>query len=136
MLFGYPAVFHGATAFAEHVAHTGSRADYWPIRFTSDGKAEADGKPGKSGFTTGRLVHSLWHSPSLSDAWPDRPIIPTEKKDWFKSLDALTYLKPINLPRIIDMTHEHLLGQNKLQTAVLLERSFMKGASKRRTGRG
>ncbi|MCD9023936.1 DUF2515 family protein [Cohnella silvisoli] len=136
MLFGYPTVLHKAAAFAAQVAHTGSRADYWPHRFTSESKTEAGGKPEKSDLAAGRLLCSGWLSPSLSDAWPDKPIIPAKEKDWFGSLEALNYLKTIKLPRVIDMTHEHLLGQNKLQTAVLLERSFMNGARRRRTGRG
>lgn len=37
MLFAYPKVLGGALAFAERVAHTGSRADYWPDRFAADG---------------------------------------------------------------------------------------------------
>jgi hypothetical protein len=131
MLFGYPAVLRGATDFAERVSHTGSRADYWPHRFTANRTPKTGGKLEKSKDTAGYFIRSEWLSPSLTKAWPNRPIVSPKEEDWFHSMDALTYLKPIKLPRIIAMTHEHLLGQNKLQTAVLLERSFMNGASKR-----
>jgi hypothetical protein len=136
MLFGYPDVLQGATLFAEQTVHTGSRADYWPHRFTPHSMTKAGGKSELSDMATGPSIFSSWLSPSLPDAWPNRPIIKPKKEDWFHERDALTYLEQIKLPRVIDMTHEHLLGQNKLQTAVLLERSFMNGASKRRTGRG
>jgi hypothetical protein len=131
MLFGYPYVLEEATLFAEQTVHTGSRADYWPHRFTPHSMTKAGGKSELSDMATGPSISSSWLSPSLPNAWPNRPIVKPKKEDWFRGLDALSYLKPIKLPRVIDMTHEHLLGQNKLQTAVLLERSFMNGASKR-----
>ncbi len=136
VLFGYPTVLRRATAFAEHVPHTGSRADYWPHRFTAERSPKTGGISENSDADAGLLLPSLWFSPSLSDAWPDRPLIPAQEEDWFRSLDVISYVKTIRLPRIIDMTHEHLFGQNKLHAAVLLERSFMNGANKRRTGRG
>jgi hypothetical protein len=136
MLFGYPDVLQGAILFAEQTVHTGSRADYWPHRFNPHSMTKAGGKSELSDMAAGLSISSSWLSPSLPDAWPNRPIMKPKKEDWFRGLDSLSYLKPIKLPRVIDMTHEHLLGQNKLQTAVLLERSFMNGASKRRTGRG
>jgi hypothetical protein len=131
LLFGYPDVLQGATLFAEQTVHTGSRADYWPQRFTPHSMTKAGGKSGLSDIAAGPLISSSWLSPSLPDSWPNRPIMKPKKEDWFRDLDALSYLNPIKLPRVIDMTHEHLLGQNKLQTAVLLERSLMNGASKR-----
>jgi hypothetical protein len=131
ILFGYPEVLQGATLFAEQTVHTGSRADYWPHRFTPHSVTKTGAKSKLSDITAGPLKSSLWLSPSLPDVWPNRPIMKPKKEDWFHGLDALSYLERIKLPRVIDMTHEHLLGQNKLQTAVLLERSFMNGASKR-----
>jgi hypothetical protein len=138
MLFGYPAVLRRAVVFAGQVPHTGSRADYWPHRFTAEQTQITGIKPNKAEHAAGHLLSSLWYSPTLSEAWPDRLNIPPSGGDWFQSVntDGVSHLKSLKLPRVIDMTHEHLFGQNKLQTAVLLERSFMNGASKRRTGRG
>jgi hypothetical protein len=138
MLFGYPAVLRRAAAFAGQVPHTGSRADYWPHRFAAEQMQMTGSKPKKAEHAAGQLLSSLWFSPTLSKTWPDRPIIPSSGGDWFQSLntDGVSYLKSLKLPQVIDMTHEHLFGQNKLQTAVLLERSFMNGANRRRTGRG
>ncbi|WP_373230269.1 DUF2515 family protein [Cohnella sp.] len=135
MLFGYPAVLERVIAFCERVMHTGSRADYWPHCFTFTCKQITGGKPMRAEHAAG-LLSSLWFSPMLSEAWPDRPIVPATEGDWYRDTDVLAFMTKIRLPRIIDMTHEHLFGQNKLQAAVLLERSFMKGASRRRTGRG
>ncbi|WP_256759795.1 DUF2515 family protein [Cohnella sp. WQ 127256] len=136
MLFGYPQVLKETTLFAESIIHTGSRADYWPQRFRKLRKEKTDGKPDKGDSSAGQSFSSMWLSPSLSEAWPDQPYKSTKEKDWFHNIEVMSYLRSIRLPRVIDMTHEHLLSQNKLQTAVLLERSFMKGASSRRTGRG
>ncbi|MFC4303871.1 DUF2515 family protein [Cohnella boryungensis] len=131
MLFGYPKILRASTAFARHVPHTGSRADYWPQRYSSRLNAK-DGDSANAGIA----VQGKWYSPLLSDAWPDHAPLAVSKGDWFNSLSALSYTGPISLPRVIDMTHEHLFGQYKLQAAVLLERSFMNGASSRRTGLG
>lgn len=136
MLFGYTDVLERVVAFCEKVSHTGSRANYWPHRFYGNHKQKAGSKLLSAEHAPGQLISSLWYSPPLSDVWPDRPHIPATQGDWFHNLDVLTHMKTIKLPHIIDMTHEHLFGQNKLQTAVLFERSFMNGANKRRTGRG
>lgn len=136
MLFGYPMVLGRVITFCEKVKHTGSRADYWPHRFTSDNKQITEGMHLREVQTSGQRLASLWYSPILSEAWSDRPITPATQGDWVRSFDTTTYMTSIRLPRVIDITHEHLFGQNKLQAAVLLERSFMNGPNKRRTGRG
>jgi hypothetical protein len=136
MLFGYPDVLQGALAFAKKIAHSGSRADYWPDRFKADHNQKTGRISEKSEHAAGENLPSLWLSPSLSDAWPDRPLAVASKGDWFKGIEVVSYLTSIRLPHVIDMTHEHLFGQNKLQAALLLERSFRKGANSRRTGRG
>lgn len=136
ILFGYPKVTLRATLFAAHIPHTGSRADYWPHRFVSQQTKKTGNKSDSSDIAAGEDQSAMWLSPSLPQVWPDQPLIPAKEGDWFRNLDVLSHLKAVKLPRIIDMTHEHLFGQYKLQTAVLLERSLMNGASSRRTGRG
>jgi len=136
ILFGYSDVLQRTTAFASHVSHSGSRADYWPHRFTSVLTPKADSESDRSDIAAGPVRPGIWLSPTLSEAWMDQAIHPAKKGDWFQSMDVISYLQPPKPPRIIDMTHEHLFGQNKLQAAVLLERSFKNGASNRRTGRG
>ncbi|MFC5469933.1 DUF2515 family protein [Cohnella suwonensis] len=146
ILFGYPAVLSRALAFATSTPHSGSRSDYWPLRFSpAPAPAPVPGAPANekagvppvaTGKDAGGSPNAGWRSPRLGDAWEDRPPRPSLGADWFVGLEQLKHLRPCRMPRIIDMTHEHLLGQNKFQTAVLLERSFMNGASKRRTGRG
>jgi len=134
LLFSYPRVLRAAASFARHVPHTGSRADYWPHLFTP---YKNGGISVKSDIAAVGSRSSLWLSPALTEAWPDRNLPPPREKDWFRDPEeALGFLRPIPPPLVIDMTHEHLFGQYKLQSAVLLERSFMNGASKRRTGLG
>ncbi|BBI35116.1 DUF2515 family protein [Cohnella abietis] len=137
ILYGYPNILKAAIAFAERIPHTGSRADYWPHRFTPahDHNNKAD-DTSELTDSTADPISSRWFSPSLLEAWPNRPLKQATEKDWYQDLNVLSHLTSIKLPRVIDMTHEHLFGQSKLQEAVLLERSFMKGASNRRTGRG
>jgi hypothetical protein len=134
MLFGYPAILLGAVSFAQHTPHSGSRADYWPQRFTKM-SPNANGRPESTG-SAASVRASLWYSPPLAEAWADRTPIPASEGDWFDDPKLVSYLSPLQVPRIVDMTHEHLFGQHKLQAAVLLERSFMNGANNRRTGRG
>jgi hypothetical protein len=136
ILFGYPEVLRGVTAFAAEVSHTGSRQDYWPGIFTADRKGKADASSAITDKGVGSQQPSLWFSPALSDAWTDQPFVTASKHDWLDGSDPVRYLKSIKLPRVVDMTHEHVFGQNKLQAAVLLERSLMNGASSLRTGRG
>jgi len=132
LLYGYPRVLSAAVAFARGVPHTGSRADYWPHRFRREAAARKKGASAKADDA----VQTVWHSPGLAEAWPDRPLFPSEGRDWFRDMDVFGYVSPIRLPKAVDMTHEHLFGQFKLQEAALLELSFMKGASRRRTGLG
>ncbi|RKP56131.1 DUF2515 domain-containing protein [Cohnella endophytica] len=137
ILFGYPDVHKAIWAFASSIPHTGSRADYWPHRFSNDRTAKAGGTPGDPNVAAGQSRPSMWLSPPLAEAWPDQALRQPQTADWFaRHDDAMKYVKPPKLHRIIDMTHEHLFGQHKLQAALLLERSFMNGANNRRTGRG
>ena len=132
LLFGYPRVLRAVSAFARHVPHTGSRADYWPHRFATN----AHGKNGEFAGADRAAGNSPWLSPRLAQAWSDRTPPGVEPRDWYRDAGAFGYIEPVRPPRIVDLTHEHLFGQYKLQAAVLLERSLMKGARSRRTGLG
>ncbi|TVX98734.1 DUF2515 family protein [Cohnella terricola] len=134
LLFSYPRVLRAAAAFARHVPHTGSRADYWPHRFAP---SKNGGTSAESDIAAVGSRSSLWLSPALTEAWPDRKLPTSRERDWFGDPEeALSFLRPIRPPLVIDMTHEHLFCQYKLQSAALLERSFINGANKRRTGLG
>lgn len=127
MLFGYPAIHARAIAFAASTPHTGSRADYWPHRFRAE--QQEDGTP------QGHAV-STWYSPTLANAWPDQPVNKPVLDDWLNTSAPAAYLRNLKLPRVVDMTHEHLFGQSKLEAAALVLRSFKNGDSSLRTGRG
>lgn len=122
MLFSYPAVLEGAEAFARSVPHTGSRSDYWPHRFAN---TPVEHKNGMSDDSEHAVNHKLWSSPRLAAAWPDRPLTPASEGDWFKNLDIVAHLEHLSAPHVIDMTHEHLFGQYKLQTAVMTRQRIL-----------
>lgn len=135
MLLAYPAIREGAEAFARNVPHTGSRADYWPRRFAAGRMTKNGGMPKESGNAA--VISSGWFSPPLTAAWPDRPVCSGAGEDWFvRPEDVRPFLTPVRAPLVVDITHEHLFAQRKLQTAALLARSFRKGDNNRRTGRG
>ncbi|WP_164472592.1 DUF2515 family protein [Cohnella candidum] len=114
MLFAYPRVLTGAVYFAAKVPHTGSRADYWPERFT----AASQQKSGGVSPSGENPAAKRWYSPPLLEAWPDQPLPQSELPDWFRDPKALHYVSKPKPPRILDMTAEHLFGQRKWQTAV------------------
>lgn len=112
MLFGYPAVLRGASAFAKDVPHTGSRADYWPNVFANKQKTG----------TMAGLEQRRWHSPELSAAWPDKPLTAASRGDWYSNgatQETFACMETLPLPRMIAMSREHMHGQRKLQAAVL-----------------
>jgi hypothetical protein len=112
-LFGYPKVLSRVESFAQQVAHTGSRADYWPQRFYPR-KKQTGGTPHERDHSAG----ASWYSPLLEAAWPDQRLPLITPNDWFTDPGAaLSYLSQPRPPRIVDMTFEHMLGQRKLQTA-------------------
>ncbi|MDI4644261.1 DUF2515 family protein [Cohnella hashimotonis] len=124
MLFAYPKVLGGALAYAETVSHTGSRADYWPERFTAQN--DPVGLAGESGGETGRA----WYSPKLEDAWPDRPLGSVCDGDWLVDLHVLKHFRSLRAPIVFVMTHEHAFGQRKLQAASLALESLKQRASR------
>lgn len=75
MLF-HPDCYERIYSWAAEHPHTGSRADYWPERFTVTPTSE------------GNKVYS----PILHDAWPDIEHRPAEKGDWYKGPSSLSVL--------------------------------------------
>lgn len=124
MLFAYPKVLGGALAFAETVGHTGSRADYWPERFTA-----AAGQGDRQKETNGEN-EGAWYSPRLADAWPDRPLGSVSDGDWLVDLNVLKHFRSLRAPINFVMTHEHAFGQRKLQAAALALVSLKRRASR------
>ncbi|MDG0814543.1 DUF2515 family protein [Cohnella rhizosphaerae] len=124
MLFAYPKVLGGALAFAETVSHTGSRADYWPERFTAlEGHGERHGEALGS-------HRPAWYSPKLADAWPDRPLGSVREGDWLADLNVLKHFRSLRAPIAFVMTHEHAFGERKLQAAALALESLKRRASR------
>ncbi|MFD2328348.1 DUF2515 family protein [Cohnella sp. GCM10020058] len=124
MLFAYPKVLGGALAYAETVSHTGSRADYWPERFTAQKDQE-----GLAGASDGESERA-WYSPKLADAWPDRPLGSVCEGDWLVNLDILKHFRSLRAPIVFAMTHEHEFGQRKLQAATMALQSLKQRASR------
>lgn len=127
MLFAYPKVLGGALAFAETVGHTGSRADYWPERFTAL-EEQGERHEGETHGEYGRA--SAWYSPKLADAWPDRPLGSVSDGDWLTDLNVLKHFRSLRAPIVFVMTHEHAFGERKLQAAALALESLKQRAAR------
>ncbi|OPH60367.1 hypothetical protein BC351_17880 [Paenibacillus ferrarius] len=120
ILFGIPEVLESVIAFAAAAPHTGSRADYWPNRYSPIAKASPDTKYQE------RLDGAKWmtgasplYSPPLAQAWSDRPLAPVEPGDWFTEVEKpLSHLNAIPVPEPYDMTNEIYFGLNKIELAI------------------
>lgn len=126
ILFGLPAVYDGAVAFAAHVPHTGSRADYLPGLYAPIRKAPPelifkerllDGCKLKEGAMP-------FYSPTLAGAWPDQLLEPVEPGDWFVNLKTMQHIRPIPVPFLFDMTSEACFALNKIELAILAGQSL------------
>ncbi|WP_162261630.1 DUF2515 family protein [Paenibacillus sp. Soil750] len=128
ILFGAPGVLQGALAFASATPHTGSRSDYWPHLFAPIRKTPPDRK-----YQERLDGHSLkkgaapFYSPPLHSAWPDRPMAPVERGDWFKlEHEPLQHISSMKVPRAFDLTQDLCLGLSKIELAVLSAQAIKK----------
>ncbi|SDE03371.1 Protein of unknown function [Paenibacillus sp. UNCCL117] len=128
ILFCIPEVKEGVRRFAFAKRHTASRADYWPHLFSP----VRSGVPPRRNQLRERLEgHRLMpgagklYSPSLQEAWPDRPVAAPERGDWFRELAALDYWRDIRTPDSCDMTQAFGSGLKKLELAVLAGELFV-----------
>ncbi|WP_127584854.1 DUF2515 family protein [Paenibacillus koleovorans] len=126
VLFGVPAIREEALRFAAAVPHSGSRSDYWPHLFAPIRKA-----PPVWTYTEKLQGCSLLrpddpiYSPALSTVWPDRPVEPPDRYDWFLGSrgisidDVMHHLSDVSLPRSFEITNEACFALNKLELAIL-----------------
>jgi hypothetical protein len=121
LLFGLPAVYNGVRRFACAVPHTGSRADYAPHLFARSRTMEQ--QPLYEERLQGRTLKQgapLLYSPELESAWADQPVAQLASADWFQGLSAVErYFRQLPVPRLFEMTEEHMRMLNKLELAVL-----------------
>lgn len=94
LLFHTEHVLEGALRFARSTPHTGSRADYWPNRFTD--------RRHSAGCSS-----MLIYSPKLNEVYQDERHAPLEQEDWLQNDDALKYLNKPTAPLSSDMTSLH-----------------------------
>ncbi len=123
MLFGIPAVLHGARCFAAAVRHTGSRADYAPSLFQKNMPPRI---PPVEKLAGGKLRKDapLLYSPELRDAWDDVELKPPEPGDWFHSGDTLAaYFDSLPMPSHFEMSNEYGMILDKLELAALTKGS-------------
>lgn len=121
ILFKAPGVLQGALSFAAATPHTGSRSDYWPKLFAPIRKTPPDRKYQErlDGYSLKKGA-APFYSPTLRSAWPDRPLAPVERGDWFTDpKEPLTHLRSISVPVSYDLTQEMCLGLSKIELAVL-----------------
>ncbi|MEO3946858.1 DUF2515 family protein [Gorillibacterium sp. CAU 1737] len=115
LLFGVPAVQAGCRRFAERTPHTGSRADYWPQRFTNVKEAS----PPLSKGEMPPVESPKLYSPTLADAWSTRPIEPAVPGDWFRDMSPLKHFSALKPPASWIMDREHQLLIQAQEAAVL-----------------
>ncbi|WP_058302386.1 DUF2515 family protein [Gorillibacterium timonense] len=120
LLFGIATVHAGCRSFADKVPHTGSRADYWPKLFSPTKQ-----KPPSRGEMEVSGADSLWYSPTLAAAWPNRPVEPAVPADWFRDMSPLKHFSALKPPASWIMDREHL-NLLKAQEAALLAKTWSK----------
>ncbi|WP_223067635.1 DUF2515 family protein [Paenibacillus caui] len=115
ILFGLPAVLQGAERFANSVAHTGSRADYWPGLFTAK-QEEARTSPEQGA----ELLRNDFNpaggkifSPRLQGSFGDTPYEPITREDWLQQHSALSDISIPRLPFVCEISHGHRLNMLK-----------------------
>lgn len=81
MLF-HPKFHEYIRAWVNEHPHTGSRADYWPERFTADAST----------------LHNKVYSPYLCDAWEKVEHHPTGYDDWYDKFSSLPVDEAIDAP--------------------------------------
>ncbi|TXK77564.1 DUF2515 family protein [Paenibacillus sp. N3.4] len=121
ILFAHSDVFPSLHEFASSTPHSGSRADYWPHLFTSIRKSPPNNIY-QERLDSHKLRSDTTHlySPSLADAWANRPMEPVEQGDWFTEVNQpMKHLCSIPVPSPIDMTNEVFFGLNKIELAIL-----------------
>lgn len=128
ILFGVPGVLQGVFAFASATPHTGSRSDYWPHLFAPIRKTPPDRKYQErlDGYSLKKGA-APFYSPPLHSVWPDRPIAPVERGDWFKlEGEPLQHIRSIEVPTAFDLTRDLCLGLSKLELAVVSAQAIKK----------
>lgn len=121
ILFGASGVLQGVLAYAAATPHTGSRSDYWPHLFAPIRKTPPDRKYQErlDGYSLKKDA-APFYSPPLQSAWPDRPLAPVERGDWFTGVEEpLKHLRSISIPVSYDLTQDMCLGLSKIELAVI-----------------
>lgn len=122
LLFGIPAVHQGVLAFAGHMRHSGSRADYWPHLFAPIRQRPPVPRGQLKEWLDGcslRPGASPLYSPRLENAWKDRPMAEPEAGDWCRGTEGLRWMTSVEPAYAFEMTQEYCAGLNKIELAVL-----------------
>ncbi|MDR6554056.1 DUF2515 family protein [Paenibacillus qinlingensis] len=128
ILFWAPGILQGAIAFAASTPHTGSRSDYWPHLFAQIRKTPPDLKYQErlDGYSLKKGA-APFYSPPLHSAWPDRPLAPVERGDWFTELkEPLQHMQSFAVPESYDLTRDMCLGLSKVELAVVSAQAIKK----------
>lgn len=111
ILFGVPHMLDAVLQFANHTPHSGSRADYWPDRFTPNVY------PVHS--TSGTLGEGMIFSPPLQLAWSDvnHAAIGNKPDDWFENDRCFQHFHSWPIPNSFDATDAYTRVLTKLGAA-------------------
>jgi hypothetical protein len=117
MLFRKRSFFQRVYRWACSVEHTGSRADFWPHRFTQ-WKSDAEGRIHAA---TGTIPY--W-SPRLQDAWPDQPHQPVYPQEWVRNAGVAEFLAPFWIPYHCDMTERYRHMLTLMEAGMRIEKAL------------
>lgn len=107
ILFGRRGIKQKAERFASRCPHTGSRADFWPHRFSPE-------PPFHSGYLSRR---KRIYSPTLQVAWGRVTTPVTNRLDWFRDESPFRHFTEPRQPRISRMNRKFHAGLKRLDWA-------------------
>jgi hypothetical protein len=91
-----------AYQFAQEIAHTGSRADFWPQRFSTEATDS-----------------SRIFSPRLETVWPDISHSFSDRRDWFTDKTIIKMMENIPAVDRKDITANYMHDMEMLRTAAI-----------------
>lgn len=98
--------------------HSGSRADYWPLYFSSKTRASHDSAYTPKFLDGAESEHRIY-SPRLEEVWPDVEHSPVESFDWFTRIEQADGLLHKELTPFVDFTSAYLETNRAVERILL-----------------
>ncbi|QSO48945.1 DUF2515 family protein [Alicyclobacillus mengziensis] len=124
ILYQNERVHEAIVDFMVGIRHRGSRADYWPERFTT-ARPDVVDEVYRPRFSDDGTEDKIY-SPALADVWPDVPHQPAESGDWFQDLSSVIYLFSFVPNGPIDISHEYIDKLKTIEKTIMLKEKTAK----------